>query len=68
MNYLCLNGHLHLLKDLLSSLPPDPTILNIPDTDGTTALILAFNNKQTALLTFLLQAARNPLKVPIWLR
>lgn len=69
VHYLCLNGHLHLLKDLLSSIPPDGKLLSQPDSDGTTPLILAFKNKQTSLLTFLINALTiEKVNVPLWLR
>jgi ankyrin repeat protein len=50
---LCQNGHLHLLKEYLQSVPHDASILNKPDADGSTPLTLAFKNNQTVLLTYL---------------
>ncbi|CDW79052.1 leucine rich repeat family protein [Stylonychia lemnae] len=53
LHYLCLYGHLHLLKDVLRACPK--INLNQIDQDGTSPLILAFKNKQNKVISFLLK-------------
>lgn len=55
LHYICLYGHLHLLKDMMRTFPLNSLNLNVKDEDSTTPLVLAFKNKQLALISYLMR-------------
>jgi ankyrin repeat protein len=53
LHYICLYGHLFLLKTVLKALPEID--INLQDLDGTTPIVLAFKNKQEHLISYLMK-------------